>query len=200
MHCGRTVDQLPGSGKVIDIFKLFLSDEFLNKIARRTNRWFEVKKAAKPLKHKTPFLPITDVMELKAYFALLLATNRDVILPRYENYFRQDERKWLFLLRGFNCVQSLSIGALSSMNYDSETAYLRRFEVYLGKGREEQEVSDIEKSGAVVARLTQDFWGKCHSLYIDTWYTSVALCMYLQDAACLSVELFDQIEKDIPKN
>ena len=105
MHCGQTVDQLPGSGKAIDIFKLFLSDEFLNKIARWTNRCFEVKKAAKPMKHKTPFLPITDITELKAYFALLLATNRDVILPRYENYFRQDERKWLFL-RGFNCVLS----------------------------------------------------------------------------------------------
>ena len=45
-HCGPTVDQLPGSGKVIDILKLFLSDEFLNKIARWTNRWFEVKKVA----------------------------------------------------------------------------------------------------------------------------------------------------------
>ena len=64
---------------------------------------------------------------------------------------------------------------------DSETAYLPRFEVYLGKGREEQEVSDIGKSGAVVARLTQDLWGKCHDLYIDNWYTSVALCMYLQE-------------------
>ena len=43
-HCGPTVDQLPGSGKAIDILKLFLSDEFLNKIARWTNRWFEVKR------------------------------------------------------------------------------------------------------------------------------------------------------------
>ena len=52
-HCGPTVDQFPGSGKAIDIFKLFLSDEFLNKIARWTNRWFEVKKAAEPTKHNS---------------------------------------------------------------------------------------------------------------------------------------------------
>ena len=49
-HCGPTVDRLPGNGKTIDIFSLFLSDEFLNKIARWTNRWFEVKKAAEPTK------------------------------------------------------------------------------------------------------------------------------------------------------
>ena len=260
-HCGPTVDRLPGNGKTIDIFSLFLSDEFLNKIARWTNRWFEVKKAAEPTKHQTPFTPITDVRELKAYFALLLAMNRDVILPRYENYFRQDERKWLFLVPGFNCVltqqrfqqlnryvffanpddldldsldrvakddklikvrpfleelqkafkanfkcgKAISIhecmipykGKLSFKQRmiakpihwgiklyelcDSETAYLSRFEVYLGKGREGQEVSDIGKAGAVVARLTQDFGGQGYHLYIDNWYNSVALCMYLQE-------------------
>ena len=278
-HCRPTVDQLPGSGKAIDIFKLFLSDEFLNKIARWTNRWFEVKKAAEPTKHKTPFLPITDITELKAYFALLLAMNRDVILPRYENYFRQDERKWLFLLRGFNCVLSkqrfqqlnryiffanpddLDLGSLDRVakddklikvrpfleelqrafkaNFncgkeisidecmipykgklsfkqrmiakpihwgiklyelcDSETAYLSRFEVYLGKGREEQEVSDIGKSGAVVARLTQDLWGKGHDLYIDNWYTSVALCMYLQERGMFVCGTVRSNRKGYPK-
>lgn len=65
-----------------------------------------MKKAAKPTNHKTPFLPITDITDLKAYFALLLAMNIDVILPRYENYFSQDELKWLYLLCGFNCVLS----------------------------------------------------------------------------------------------
>lgn len=228
-RCSPTVDQLLSSGKVVDIFKRFLPDEFLNKIARWTNRWFEVKKAAELTKHKIPLLPITDITELKAYFVLLLAMNREVILPRYENYFRQDERKWL--LHGFNCVFSkqrfqqlnrciffanpddLDFGSLDRVakddkltkvhpfleelqrafkaNFncgkaisidecmipykgklsfkqrmiakpiywgiklydlcDSETAYLSRFEVYLGKGREEQEVSDIGKSGAVVA-------------------------------------------------
>lgn len=96
-HCGPTVNQMPGSGKAIDIFKLFLADEFLNKLARWTNRWFEVTKAAEPTNHKTPFLPITDITDLKAYSALLLAVNRDVILPRYENSFSQDELKWLSL-------------------------------------------------------------------------------------------------------
>ena len=33
----------------------------------------------------------------------------------------------------------------------------------------------------MVARLTQDLWGKGLNLYIDNWYTSVALCMYLQE-------------------
>ena len=47
-HCHPTVDQLPGSGKAIDICGLFLPGEFVNKIARWANGWFEVKKAAEP--------------------------------------------------------------------------------------------------------------------------------------------------------
>lgn len=64
---------------------------------------------------------------------------------------------------------------------DFEIVYLFRFEVYLGKGREEQEVFDIGKLGVVVVRLIQDFWGKGYDLYIDNWYISVVLCMYLQE-------------------
>ena len=82
---------------------------------------------------------------------------------------------------------------------DSETAYLSRFEVYLGKGREEQEVSDIGKSGAVVARLTQDLWGQGHDLYIDNWYTSVALCMYLQECGMFVCGTVRSNRKGYPK-
>ena len=64
---------------------------------------------------------------------------------------------------------------------DSEPATFTRSDVYVGKGREEQEVSDIEKAGVVVAPLTLDFWGKGYHLYINNWYNSVALCMYLQE-------------------
>ena len=83
-------------------------------------------------------------------------------------------------------------------DYD-ETVYLSRFEVYLGKGREEQEVSDIGKSGAVVARLTQDLWGKGRDLYIDNWYTSVALCMYLQERGMFVCGTVRSNRKGYPK-
>ena len=39
--------------------------------------------------------PITDIAELKAYIGVLLAMNQNIDLSQYENYFRQDESKWL---------------------------------------------------------------------------------------------------------
>ena len=39
--------------------------------------------------------PITDIAELKAYIGVLLAMNQNINLSPYENYFRQDESKWL---------------------------------------------------------------------------------------------------------
>lgn len=105
-NCGPTLNGLPGEGKPIDLFKTFLSDEFLEKILMWTNRWYELKKQAEPQKHRTPFHPVTDIRELKVYFALLLTMNKDVILPRYENYFRSDETKWFFEVPGFNKVMS----------------------------------------------------------------------------------------------
>lgn len=50
---GPTIHTLPGLGNAVDIFQLFFSDELLEKIARWTNRWFEIKKAANPNKHIT---------------------------------------------------------------------------------------------------------------------------------------------------
>ena len=47
---------------------------------------------------------MTDIQELKANFALLLAINQDIDLPLYQHYFRQDETKWLFLMPGFQQV------------------------------------------------------------------------------------------------
>ena len=253
---GPTINTLPGVGNAVDIFQLFLSDEMLEKIARWTNRWFEMKKTANPNKHKTPFEPIQQVQELKAYFGILLAINQNVDLPRYEHYFRQDESKWLFLTPGFhkvfslqrftqlnryicfcdpdtlvgsrvdkiekvrlliehlqttfkdnfNCGKNKAIdeamipfkGKLSIKQRimgkpirwgiklfelcDSETAYASRFEVYLGKDNrnEAEDSSAIGKCGAVVARLTTDFQNKGHHLFIDNWYTSLALCLFLK--------------------
>ena len=90
----------------MDIFQLFISDELLEKIARWTNDWFQVKKASEPNKHKAPFEPITDINELKAYFGILLAVNQNIDLPRYEHYFCQDKSKWLLLTPGFHKVFS----------------------------------------------------------------------------------------------
>lgn len=67
---------------------------------------------------------------------------------------------------------------------DSNTAYVSRFKVYLGKAQdpdgEDEPRSTIGKAGAVVARLTNDFHHKWHNLFTDNWYTSPALCLFLQ--------------------
>ena len=63
---------------------------------------------------------------------------------------------------------------------DSETAYVSRFEVYLGKARDNENTSAIGKGGAVVARLTNDFHHKGHCLFVDNWYSSLALCIFLK--------------------
>ena len=101
-NVGPTIDELPGEKRPVDIFQLFISDELLEKIARWTNEWFQVKKTAEPNKHKAPFTPITDIAELKAYMGIILAMNQNIDLLRYEHYFRQDESKWLLLTPGFH--------------------------------------------------------------------------------------------------
>ena len=63
---------------------------------------------------------------------------------------------------------------------DSETAYVSRFEVYLGKARDNEDTSAIGKGGAVVARLTNDFHHKGHCLFVDNWYSSLALRIFLK--------------------
>ena len=228
-----------------DVFQLFISDEMLERIARWTNEWFQVKKATEPNKHKAPFKPITDIAELKAYIGVLLAMNQNIGLPRYEHYFRQDESKWLLLTPGFhklfsekrfsqlnryiffcdpnsvnrgnecgreklakvkpflehlqvackanfNCGKNITIdeamvpykeklsikprilgkpvrwGIKLFPLCDSETAYISRFEVYLGKARDNEYISAIGKGGAVVARLTEDFHHKGHVYSLTT--------------------------------
>ena len=63
---------------------------------------------------------------------------------------------------------------------DSETAYVSRFEVYVGKARDNEDTSAIGKGGAVVARLTNDSHHKGHCLPVDNWYSSLALCIFLK--------------------
>ena len=106
LNVGPTINELPGEKRPIDIFQLFISDEVLDRIARWTNQWFQVKKAAEPNKHKAPFAPITDIAELKAYISVLLAMNQNIDLPRYEHSFCQDESTWLLLTPGFHKVYS----------------------------------------------------------------------------------------------
>ena len=62
---------------------------------------------------------------------------------------------------------------------DSETAYISRFEVYLGKARDNEDISAIGKGGAVVAHLTEDFH-KGHCLFVDNWCGSLTLCIFMR--------------------
>ena len=51
--------------------------------------------------------------------------------------------------------------------------------MYLGKARD-NDVSAIGKGGAIVVRLTNDFHHKGHCLFVNNWYSSLALCIYMR--------------------
>ena len=57
---------------------------------------------------------------------------------------------------------------------NSETAYILRFEVYLGKARDIEDISATGSGAAVILRLTKDFHYKGHCLLVNNWYSSIA--------------------------
>ena len=60
---------------------------------------------------------------------------------------------------------------------DSNNSYLTNIEVYLGKDSNPNERTPLKKTGAVVVRLTR---GKGHHLYLDNFYSSPYLFLYLK--------------------
>ena len=85
-NVGPTINELPGEKQAEDIFQLFISDELLERIAHLRNKWFQIKKASEPNKHKVPFEPITDIVELKACFGILPAVNITFIKTSRNGY------------------------------------------------------------------------------------------------------------------
>lgn len=63
---------------------------------------------------------------------------------------------------------------------DANNSYLTNVEVYLGKESDPNERTPLKKTGAVVVRLTRDYQGKGHHLYVDNFYSSPYLFLFLK--------------------
>lgn len=82
---------------------------------------------------------------------------------------------------------------------DVETGYILDFIVYAGSETEKKTVGDFGVSGAVVTTLMEKYLNKGHILYVDNWYTSPDLFMYLHQNktnACGTVKL---LRRGLPK-
>lgn len=63
---------------------------------------------------------------------------------------------------------------------DSNNSYLTNVEVYLRKESDPNERTPLKKTGAVVVRLTREYQGKGHHLYVDNFYSSPYLFLFLK--------------------
>lgn len=87
---GPTIN-LPDTGKAVDFFSLFFTEEIIGKIVEFTN-----KNAQK--KEVPHWQPVTSE-ELKAFLAMLIISN-DIVVPRDERYFQSSAEARLFHIPG----------------------------------------------------------------------------------------------------
>ena len=87
---GPTIN-LPDTGKAVDFFSLFFTEEIIRKIVEFTN-----KNAQK--KEVPHWQPVTSE-ELKAFLAMLIISN-DIVVPRDERYFLSSAEARLFHIPG----------------------------------------------------------------------------------------------------
>lgn len=92
---GPTIN-LPDSGKAVDFFSLFFTEEIIVKIVEFTNKNAQKKQAPN-------WQPVTSE-ELKAFLALLIITNDMIVVPRDERYFLSSAETKLFHMPGVRNV------------------------------------------------------------------------------------------------
>ena len=79
---------LPDSGKAIDFFLLYFSEEIIGNIVEFTNKNAQVKQA----QNWRPVMP----QELKVFLAVLIISNDLIVVPREEHYFLSSSETRLF--------------------------------------------------------------------------------------------------------
>lgn len=94
---GPTVN-LPDSGRAIDFFMLYFTEEIIGKIVEFTNKNAQSKGVQN-------WRPLTAA-ELKAFLALLIISNDIIVVPRDERYFLSSAETRLFQIPGFKNVLS----------------------------------------------------------------------------------------------
>ena len=92
---GPTTD-LPDSGKAIDFFLLYFSEEIIRNIVQFTNKNAEVKRAQN-------WRAVTQE-ELKAFLAALIISNDLIVVPRDERYFFSSSETRLFHIPGVKSI------------------------------------------------------------------------------------------------
>ena len=84
-----------------EIFGLFFTEEILLNVKTWTNRNAAKKRSENPRQHRTPWTPVENTSELRAFFGVLMAMKNLIEKPRYENYFKRNEQFWLLHSPGF---------------------------------------------------------------------------------------------------
>ena len=78
----------------------------------------------------------------------------------------------------------VKFGVKLFMLCDSKTGYCKNFTMYAGKN--DREVGNVGKTGAVVMELVEDLFHSNHHLYMDNFYTSPILFKLLKERGILA--------------
>lgn len=82
---------------------------------------------------------------------------------------------------------------------DIETGYIVDFIVYCGSETEIEIVPNLGLTGSVVNELLKDYFFCNRELYVDNWYSSPQLFIYLKERATYACGTVKQNRKDMPK-
>ena len=70
---------------------------------------------------------------------------------------------------------------------EASTGYCWNFDVYTGKaGNTDSEVGNLGKTNKVVVNLSKELTHRGHHLYMDNFYTSVTLLLYMERQGILA--------------
>ncbi|CAG4952090.1 unnamed protein product [Colias eurytheme] len=82
---------------------------------------------------------------------------------------------------------------------DVETGYIVDFIVYCGSETEIETVPNLGLSGSVVTELLKDYYFCNRELYVDNWYSSPQLFIYLKERATYACGTVRSNRKGMPK-
>lgn len=82
---------------------------------------------------------------------------------------------------------------------DVETRYILDFVVYCGSETDIEQISELGVSGSVVVTLLKDYFSSNRQLFVDNWYSSPKLFLYLKDNGIYACGTVKKNRKGMPK-
>ncbi|XP_062403805.1 piggyBac transposable element-derived protein 4-like [Sardina pilchardus] len=192
-HLPRTVSEA-------DCFKLLMTEELVGRIADQTNTFAEQLKETADVQGKLQKWVSTTVPELYTFFVaiLLMATVKKRALKDYWStnimystpfffiLFSQD--RFLILLRSLHFADNTTLNTADPLSkiipvFSYLTTqfknYVQDLIIYTGTTTDIVNIDGLGVSGSVVISMLGDYLGKGHVLYVDNWYSSPTLFLYL---------------------